>query len=83
MTDDYDLQLAMMEKIVMDKPNPLTVIKNCGDLNLRYERLKTGMKTVKMIIIRRLFFGGQFKGKFQNCSVIGYKAKDCKAVTTA
>jgi hypothetical protein len=39
MTDDYDLQLAMMEKRRMDKSNPLTINKIQGDLNLRFERL--------------------------------------------
>jgi hypothetical protein len=39
MMDDYDLQLAMMEKRVMDKSNPLTINKIRDDLNLRFERL--------------------------------------------
>jgi hypothetical protein len=39
MTDDYDLQLAMMEKRVTDKSNPLTIDEIRGDLNLRFERL--------------------------------------------
>jgi hypothetical protein len=39
MTDDYDLQFAMMEKRVMDKSNPLTIDEIRDDLNLRFERL--------------------------------------------
>jgi hypothetical protein len=39
MTDDCDLQLAMMEKTVTDKSNPLTVNEIRDDLNLRFERL--------------------------------------------
>jgi hypothetical protein len=39
MTDDYDLQLTMMEKRVMDKSNLLTFNEICDDLNLRFERL--------------------------------------------
>jgi hypothetical protein len=39
MTDDYDLQLAMMEKRVMDKSNPSTIDEIRDDLNLRFERL--------------------------------------------
>jgi hypothetical protein len=39
MMDDYDLQLAMMEKRVMDKSNSLTIDKIRDDLNLRSERL--------------------------------------------
>jgi hypothetical protein len=39
MTEDYDLQLAMMEKRVTGKSNPLTVDEIRDDLNLRSERL--------------------------------------------
>jgi hypothetical protein len=39
MKDDYDLQLAMMEKGVTDKSNPLTINKIGDNLNLRFERL--------------------------------------------
>jgi hypothetical protein len=39
MTEDYDLQLAMMEKRVTDKFNPLTIDKIRDDLNLRFKRL--------------------------------------------
>jgi hypothetical protein len=39
MTEDYNLQLAMMEKRVTDKSNPLTVDEIRDDLNLRFERL--------------------------------------------
>jgi hypothetical protein len=39
MTLDYDLQLALMEKHINDKLNPLTVDEIRDDLNLRFERL--------------------------------------------
>jgi hypothetical protein len=39
MTEDYDLQLAMMEKRITDKSNPLTINEIWDDLNLRFERL--------------------------------------------
>jgi hypothetical protein len=39
MTEDYDLQLAMMEKRVTDKFNPLTIDEIRDDLNLRFKRL--------------------------------------------
>jgi hypothetical protein len=35
MTADYDLQLAMMEKRINDKINPLTVDEIRADMNLR------------------------------------------------
>jgi hypothetical protein len=39
MTDDYDFQLAMMEKRVTDKSKPLTINEIRDNLNLKYERL--------------------------------------------
>jgi hypothetical protein len=39
MTDDYDLQLAMMEKRVTDKSNTLDIDEIRDNLNLRFERL--------------------------------------------
>jgi hypothetical protein len=57
MTEDYDLQLAMMEKRVTDKSNPLTIDKIRDYLKLGFERVnKNKMKGVKMTIIRRLHF---------------------------
>jgi hypothetical protein len=44
MTDDYDLQLAMMEKRVTDKSNPLTVNEIRDDLNLTFKRLTEKQK---------------------------------------
>jgi hypothetical protein len=54
MTHEYNLQLAMMEKRVTDKSNPLTIDKIRDNLNLRFKRLnEKHMKRVKMTIIRR------------------------------
>jgi hypothetical protein len=39
MTEDYDLHLALMEKRVMDKSNPLTIDEIRDDINLRFEKL--------------------------------------------
>jgi hypothetical protein len=39
MTEDYDLQLAMMEKRVTDKSIPLIINEIWDDLSLRFERL--------------------------------------------
>jgi hypothetical protein len=38
MTNNYDLQLAMMEKRVTDKSNLLTANKIQDDVTLRFER---------------------------------------------
>jgi hypothetical protein len=57
--------------------NPLTVEGIRNDLNLRFERLN--LKSNKNGNNQDVaFFGGQFKGTFRNCGVIGHKARDCK-----
>jgi hypothetical protein len=54
MTDDYDLQLAIMERRVTDKSNPSTIDKVRDNSNLRFKRLNENkMEKVKMTIIRR------------------------------
>jgi hypothetical protein len=80
MTEDYDLQLAMMKKRVTDKSNQLTIDKIRDDLSLRFERLneKQNEGSENDNNQEVAFFGGQFKGKCRNCGAIGYKAKDCK-----
>jgi hypothetical protein len=80
MTDDYKLQLAMMEMRLNDKMNPLTVDEIRDDLNLRFERLnvKSNENNENGNNQDVAFFGGQFKGKCRNCGVIGHKARDCK-----
>jgi hypothetical protein len=84
MTDDYDLQLAMMEKRVTDKSNPLTIDEIRDDLNLRFKRSneKQNEESENDNNQEVAFFGGQFKGKCQNCGTIGHKAKDCKLKTS-
>jgi hypothetical protein len=77
MTEDYDLQLAMMEKRVTDKSNPLTIDKIRDDLNLRFESLNEKQNEESENDNQEVaFFGGQFKGKCRNCGAIGHKAKD-------
>jgi hypothetical protein len=78
MMDDYDLQLAMMEKRVTDKSNPLTIDKIRDDLNLRFEILneKQYEESENNNTQEVAFFYGQFKGKCRNCGAIGHKAKD-------
>jgi hypothetical protein len=64
-TDDYDLQLAMMEKRVTEKSNPLTVYEIQDDLNIRFKRLNEKQnKEIENDNNQELaFFSGQFKGK--------------------
>jgi hypothetical protein len=66
MSDDYDVQLAMMKKRVMDKSNPLTFDEIRDYLNLRFERLNEKQKEESENDSNQevAFFGGQFKGKY-------------------
>jgi hypothetical protein len=77
MTDDYKLHLAMMERRLNDMMNPPAVDEIRDDLNLRFVRLnlKSNENGNNQDVA---FFGGQFKGTFRNCGVIGHKARDCK-----
>jgi hypothetical protein len=83
MTDDYDLQLAMMEKRVTDKSNPLTIDEIRDDLNLKFERFneKQNEESENDNNQEVAIFGGQFKGKCRNCGAIGHNTKDCKLKT--
>jgi hypothetical protein len=65
MTEDYDLQLAMMEKRVTNKSNLLTIDKIRDNSNLRFERLNEKRNEENQNVINQevAFFGGQFKGK--------------------
>jgi hypothetical protein len=62
MTEDYDLQLAMMEKRDTDKSTPLTIDEIRDDLNLRFERLnETQNEEIENENNQEVaFFGGQF-----------------------
>jgi hypothetical protein len=62
------LQLAMMEKRVKDKSNPLTASEIQDDLSLRFKRLneEQNEETKNDNNQEIAFFGGQFKGKCQN-----------------
>jgi hypothetical protein len=65
----------MMEKRVTDKSNPLTIDMIRDDLNLRFARLneKQNEESENDNNQEVAFFGGQFKGKCQNCGAIGHK----------
>jgi hypothetical protein len=60
MTANYNLQLAMMEKRINDKINPLTVDEIRADLNLRFERLNEKDDNDNEDNQDVAFFGGQF-----------------------
>jgi hypothetical protein len=53
MISDYDLQLAIMEKHINDKVNPLTIDEIRGDLNLHFKRLN--MKAMRKMRVKLLW----------------------------
>jgi hypothetical protein len=77
MTEDYDIQFGMMKKRVTDTSNLLTIDEIRVDLNLRFERLneKQNEESENDNNQEVPFFGGQFKGKCQNCGAIGHKQR--------
>jgi DNA-binding cell septation regulator SpoVG len=76
-TSDYELQLAMMERRVRDIEKPLTVEEIRGELSLRFESLNIS-KAEGEVLEEHALFGGQFKGKRQNCGQLGHKSFQCK-----
>jgi hypothetical protein len=76
LTADCGLQLALLERRIGDKKNPLTVEEIRAELSLRFERLSNkvssndnGEEGEEMAL-----FGGQFKGKCRSCGKIGHKS---------
>ena len=77
LNSDYELQLAMMDRRVGDIEKPLTVEEIRGELSLRFERLNVS-KAEGEVLEEHALFGGQFKGKCQNCGQLGHKSFQCK-----
>ena len=74
MTSDYDLQIVMKEKCILDKLNPLSIDELRDDLNLQFERLtmKASEEIENEILDDLSLLGGQFKGKYRNSGAIGH-----------
>ena len=47
LTNDYELQMTLMEKRIGDKMNPLLIDELKEDLNLRCERLSSKSESTK------------------------------------
>jgi hypothetical protein len=77
---EYDIQLALLEKRIVDKDKPLTVEEMREESSLIFERLN--MKSTKNKEDEELeehtLFSSQFKGKCRNRGQIGHKLFQCK-----
>jgi hypothetical protein len=80
LTNDYELQMLLLEKRIGSKENPLTIDELKEELSLRYERLLMKTETAKVILLgeEKALVVTQFKGKCRNCGKIGHKAAQCK-----
>jgi hypothetical protein len=73
---DCDLQVALLERMIGNEKDPLTVSEIRSELSLLFERMnnlsnnENGEASDEMAL-----YSGQFKGKCRNC---GHKSFQCK-----
>ena len=81
LTNDYKLQMILMEKRIGDKMNPLSIDELKEDLNLRYERLSTKFESLKRYDFgeERALFTTQYKEKCRNCGKLGRQSSQCRS----
>ena len=81
LTNDYELQMTLMEKRIGDKMNPLSIDELKEDLNLRYERLSSKSESTKRDDFgeERALLTTQYKGKCRNCGNLGHQASQCRS----
>jgi hypothetical protein len=80
LTNDYELQMLLLEKRIGSKENPLTIDELKEELSPRYERLVMKTETAKINDLgkEKALVVTQFKGKCRNCGKIGHMAAQCK-----
>jgi hypothetical protein len=81
LTNDYKLQMLLLEKWIGSKENPLNIDESKEDLSLRYERLLMKTETAKINDLgeEKALVVTQFKGKRRNWGKIGHKPAQCKS----
>jgi hypothetical protein len=74
LTNDYELQMLLLEKQIGSKENPLTIDELKKELSLRYERLVMKTETAKINNLgeEKALVVTQFKVKCRNCGKIGH-----------
>jgi hypothetical protein len=81
LNSDYETQVTLLERMIDDEFEPLTIEYMREELNVRYERLNSRNKRnndENGESDKALYAGGKFKGKCKVCGIIGHKAADCK-----
>jgi gag-polypeptide of LTR copia-type len=81
LTEEYELQMLLLEKRIVDVNNPLTIEELKEELTLRFERLtsKTDSAKLKSSFDEKALFMGQFKGKCRKCGKLGHNTSQCKS----
>jgi hypothetical protein len=81
LTNDYELQILLLQTMIESKENPLTIDELKEEFNLRYQRLLmiSEMAKIKDLGEDKALMVTQFKGKCLNCCKIGHKAAQCKS----
>ncbi len=81
LTDEYLLEVKLMEKRIGATNEPLTIEEMKNELGLAYERLRDhGRKPVNYDGEETALGAfGPFKGKCNNCGKIGHKAVACRS----
>jgi hypothetical protein len=74
LTNEYKLQMLLLEKRIGRKENPLTIDELKEELRLRYERLFMKTETAKINDLgeEKALVLTQFKSKCRDCGKIGY-----------
>jgi hypothetical protein len=69
LTNEYKLQMLLLEKWIGSKENPLTIDELKEELSVRYERISMKTETAKINNLgeENTLVITEFKGKFRNC----------------
>jgi Fe-S cluster biogenesis protein NfuA len=81
LTNEYKLQMLLLEKRIGSKENPSTIEELKEELSLRYEGLLMKTETAKIndLYEEKALVVTQFKGECQGCGKIGHRAAQCKS----
>jgi hypothetical protein len=80
LTNDYELQMLLLERRIGSKENPLTIDELKEELSLKYERLLMKTETAKIddLVEEKALVVTQFNCECQNRGKIGHETAQCK-----